>query len=125
MLKCAGSYPLLSLPVCVGCISLVLVYLDNTPSDVMWGVGGGTISIVANIANWAGCLVAERLGDPAGRVAAATAEVCAVILGIIVIVIFFGLITNQLIAHLYTIFVEVPLGGHPSRRLRCQQDLHS
>ena len=43
MLKSAWSYPLMSKPICVGCISLGMVYFDTTPIDIMWGM----VSIVA------------------------------------------------------------------------------
>ena len=44
LLKLAWSYPLFPMPIRRGCISLGMVYLDTTPSDIIWGM----VSIVAS-----------------------------------------------------------------------------
>ena len=76
-----------------------MVYLDTTPIDIMCGM----VYMVANLTILAGGLVAERLGDPSGRIASATAAVYASILGAIAIVLLFRLATKSLIVQLYAI----------------------
>ena len=38
MIKLAWTYPMASLPLCLGCISLGMVYMDVSPGDVAWGL---------------------------------------------------------------------------------------
>ena len=111
MLKFDWPYPLLSLPICLGCISWGMLYLDTTPGDI----SRGAVAIIANLAFWAGGCAAGRLGVPAGRVVAAKAAVYAPILGLIFILLTLGLIAKQLVIHMYSTSKRGFAGGHPDR----------
>ena len=75
--------------------------------------GVGAISIIVNITLRAGGVVAGRLGDPAGRVCAATDAVCAAILGVIFVLLLLGMLSKQLVRHMYRIFQRGLSRGAP------------
>ena len=65
MIRIDWPYPIMALPVCFGCVSFGMVYYDIAPGGIL----GSTVSIVANSTFWAGGVVAQHLGEPAGEFA--------------------------------------------------------
>ena len=76
-----------------------MLYFDTATSDIF----RRSVSMIANLALWPGGVVAERFGEPAGRVVAAAA-VYASIAGLIFFLLPIGLITKHLVFHMSYIF---------------------
>ena len=103
----AWVYPLFSLPTCMVCVSLCMVYFDASPSDI----SRGAISFISNATLWAGGVVVGRLREPAGRVADATAAAYASILDLIFSLLLIFLFTRQLVYRMYCILKRGFAGG--------------
>ena len=64
LLKLAWGYPVLIAPLGVGCLALAMDFNEVAAADALWLV----VHTVLNATWWVGGLVADRFGEPAGRV---------------------------------------------------------
>ena len=92
-----------------------MVYMETTPIDILWRA----TSIVANLVLMAGGLVSGHLGEPAGRVAAATAALYAAVLAAIALVLLSGLIDKVIIIQLFAVFCRGLSLGAPQGLPSC------
>ena len=80
LVKWAWMYPVLLAPLGVGMVSLALVYNEVEFMDALWFVS----QLLVNATFWVGGTVADRFGDPAGRVAMVTATIYALVLSVVI-----------------------------------------
>ena len=73
-----------------------MVYYDITPGGILRSM----VSIVANGTFWAGGVMAQHLGEPSGRVAAATSEEYAAFIGLLYALLLFGRGAKHLVFHM-------------------------
>ena len=89
MSEITWDYPILTLPECLGCIALGMVYYDIAPGGILRSM----VSIVPNATFWAGGIVAYHLGEPEGRAVAETDDAYVAFVGLLLALLLFHLVS--------------------------------
>ena len=116
-MKLAWGYPAPLAPLCVGCVSLAMVYNDVTANDSLWRVS----QIILNATWWVGGQVVDRFGEPSDRAVTATATVYADFMALVMGVLIVGLAIRPTMRYLLSVcaraFAWVPAIPTPPTKI--------
>ena len=97
-LRLAWVYPMASLPLCVGCISFAMTDNDVSAYDLFLFVSHSILDATMVL----GSMVADRLGEPAGRIITTVDTVYAALFTLALALLAMGLLSRALLRNLHT-----------------------